>query len=123
MEAGAEFTVTLNGTVLAAADDGFWLDPAFRSFSLTGLVRAGSNVIEATTTLHPLTEIEHCYIVGHFDVLHRGEREFVIGGAREVGAATNLAEEGFPFYCGAITISTEVELPAARDLSAAAGVP
>lgn len=118
MEAGAEFTVTMNGAVLAAADDGFWLDPAFRSFSLTGLVRAGSNVIEVTTTLHPLTEIEHCYIVGNFDVVRRGEREFVISGAREVGAATNLAEEGFPFFCGAITVSTEVALPAARELSA-----
>ena len=27
MEAGADFTVTLNGAVLAEADDGFWLDP------------------------------------------------------------------------------------------------
>ena len=118
METGAEFTVTMNGAVLAAADNGYWLDPAFQSFSLTGLVRAGSNVIEATTTLHPLTEIENCYIVGEFDVVRRGEREFVIGGAREVGAAANLAEEGLPFFCGAITVSTEVELPAARELSA-----
>ena len=118
MEAGAEFTVTLNGAVLAEADDGFWLDPAFRSFSLTGLVRAGSNVIEATTTLQPLTEIEHCYVVGDFDVVRRGQREFVIGTARDVVAGSNLAEEGSPFFCGAITVSTEAELPSARDLHA-----
>jgi len=118
METAAESTVTLNGAVLGESDDRFWLDPSFRSFSVAGLVRAGNNVIEATTTLHPLTEIEQCYILGEFDVVRRGHREFVIGTAREVVAGTNLAEEGSPFFCGAVTVSTEVELPAARDLSA-----
>ena len=118
METASEFTVTLNGDVLGDSDDGFWLDPSFRSFSLAGLVRTGTNMIEATTTLHPMTEIEHCYIVGDFDVVRRRDREFVITKARDVVAGTNLAEEGSPFFCGAITISTEVELPSARELFA-----
>ena len=45
-------------------------------------------MIEATTTLHPLTEIEHCYVVGDFDVVRRGQREFVIGTARDVVAGS-----------------------------------
>ena len=118
METAVESTVTLNGAVLGESDDGFWLDPSFRSFSLAGLVRPGSNVIEAATTLHPLTEIEQCYLVGEFDVVRSGERKFVISGARDVVAGTNLAEEGSPFFCGAISLSSEVELPSPRDLLA-----
>ena len=118
METASEFTVTLNGDVLGDSDDGFWLDPSFRSLSLAGLVRTGTNMIEATTTLHSMTEIEHCYIVGDVDVVRRRDREFVITKARDVVAGTNLAEEGSPFFCGAITISTEVELPSARELFA-----
>jgi len=46
------------------------------------------------------------------------EREFVITGYEDKVEGKNLVNEGLPFYCGAVTLAKELNLPSSSELPA-----
>ena len=118
LETPEEFEISLNGEPLRSEDQGHWLNPAFRKLDIRGMIRPGANLIELSTAAKPWLEVDHCYIVGGFGVRREGDKGFAIVAEPPSVVAANLVEEGYPFYCGAVTLCSEIELPSLAEARA-----
>ncbi len=57
---------------------------------------------------HEPTEVEAVYIIGDFGIESFGRQKFVIGSKKEIGCASDITKEGYPFYTGKAKYSTKV---------------
>jgi len=98
--------------------EGHWLNFAFQRIDIRGLLKEGTNELLLECDYKPPLEVEAVYILGDFSVWQTGETEFVIRSpVREVESG-NLVTQGFPFFAGSISLSTEVELPLPSEVGA-----
>ena len=105
------FSLSVNGRVIAAESDGWYVDKAFRTFPVE--IGKGHNVIDLVIPIGEYDCCENCYLLGSFAV------ELVGTGARLTAMPERLefrdvTEQGFPFYGGKITYHTSFEAKGER---------
>lgn len=114
--------VKVNGHEINGADNGYWIDPAFRTVDIRDLAVAGDNVVEVRGTAGvelPRTplwagtwgpQVEDCYVVGDFAVQPAGPGGFELVEEAKCVSAGDLTTQGYPFYPGAISLTQDVEI-------------
>lgn len=137
VEDADRFGISVNGQAVRYQGLPHWLDRSFLPVDVSGLLRAGENVVELTCEHRPLeqprsnarfenlhgTELEPIYIIGDFAVRAmpstgaarpkcvRYAPEFAIAG--ETATTTgDLVAEGYPFYAGRLTLTCDADLRA-----------
>ena len=127
------FSITVNGTELNSEDLGYYLYPALRKLEFRDLLTEGENVISLNLEFSPSlksgeiineikAEIEPIYIVGNFSVCTDGKflkldknacryvGGFYIDQPIETVNSINLEKQGFPFFCGQMTLSKKFNI-------------
>ncbi len=104
LESPEDFTLLLNGSLLAPARDGWWIDPCYKKVPLPPeLLREGEN--EILLRMEDFTEdknIESMYLTGQFGVGFQGERPVVTALPDRLHIG-DLASQGLPFYSGTVS--------------------
>ncbi|MFA0741357.1 MAG: hypothetical protein DFNUSKGM_001467, partial [Candidatus Fervidibacter sacchari] len=112
------YRIRLNGKRVPSKPEGHWLNFAFQRIDIRGMLKEGTNELVLECDYKPPLEVEAVYILGDFSVWQTGETEFVIRSpVREVESG-NLVTQGFPFFAGSVSLSTEVELPSPSEVGA-----
>jgi len=102
METPQEFIVTVNGQKLVLEDQGWWVDIAFRKFSLpAGVVKKGKNVLVQEFEFRDDIDLEALYLLGNFSVRLEGDKK-ILGSLPSKVSVGNLTGQGLPFYTGGI---------------------
>jgi hypothetical protein len=100
------YTITCNGTNVAAGDNTWWLDKAFGRIDITKAAQLGENVV--TIQAAPFTiyhELESAYVLGTFR-LKAVDSGFVILGESEPALALGSWKgQGYPFYSAGVSYS------------------
>lgn len=109
------YRIALNGHQLAAdTDEGWWIDTSFLRVRLApAMLRLGENELVLETGYDSTSGLEAVYVTGEFGV-RLDNRVPVI---TPLPAKLRLGDwrgQGFPFYTGAMTYVTEVEMPASN---------
>ena len=107
LEDADKVTVSLNANTVTARPDGWYTDKSIGVLPL-GDLQAGENTIQLDLPFGPRTNIEWCYLLGHFGVRVLGEYRELIP-AQEALAFDNIVHQGLAHYCGNITYHTEVQ--------------
>jgi len=130
LETPERFEILVNGIPVSPETSEHWLDISFRKLDVTASIKPGRNTVTLRGQCHSDTEIESCYIVGHFSVSSEWSGEskslngqsfrsyaprFAIDGCVPTLGGTNLVEEGLPFYAGGVTLRQTIRLPEAAD--------
>lgn len=117
--------ITVNGKELAAEDEGYFSDAAFRKYPLSDMLHIGENVISIEADFSAADKKfspEPLYIIGDFSVKMENRFEelpgrmtfnkgaFVIDKPSARVWLSNLEEQGFPFFCGTLTLEKSFEL-------------
>ena len=98
MEEPQQAVIALNGTPVANADDGWYVDKAIRTVPLPELV-AGENVLEITVPIGRRTNLEYFYLLGDFGVRVSGTKKTITAPVRKLGFG-DITKQGLPFYTG-----------------------
>ncbi|MFN4180129.1 MAG: glycosyl hydrolase [Armatimonadota bacterium] len=112
------YRIRLNGKRVQSKPEGHWLNFAFQKIDIRGLLKEGVNELLLECDYKPPLEVEAVYIVGEFSVWQVGETEFAIRAPVKEVESGNLVNQGFPFFAGSISLSTEVELPLPSEVGA-----
>ncbi|WP_139993440.1 hypothetical protein [Paenibacillus paridis] len=110
VERAEKKAISVNGRALELQEDsGWWIDPVFRTFPIPSeYLRNGENRIEITADFDEGTDLEALYLLGHFGVE-------VVGTMKTIGALPDrlnighLADQGLPFYGGAVSYVLPLE--------------
>ena len=99
----AEYALFVNGKIIDAESDGYYVDKAFRTIPIN--VKKGHNLIDIRIPMGKYDCCENCYLLGDFGV------EVSALGASLVPLPekllfTDLADQKMPFYSGKITYHT-----------------
>lgn len=124
LEDSDQCEVTVNGTPVTRRGDAFYRDRGFHRLDITAAVRAGDNRVSVrreyvagdTNAIRDPerlygTEVEAAYVIGDFAVRQDGPTHFSIT-AESGQAGTDLLRAGYPFFCGRLVLSTDLDLPA-----------
>jgi hypothetical protein len=106
MPEGAKITV--NGTEIPAAADGWYVDKCLKTVALPALP-AGAVVIEIETPFGLRTCTEWCYLLGDFGVRLTGRYASVVPRAEQL-AFGSITEQTLPFYTGNIVYHCAVSV-------------
>jgi hypothetical protein len=90
-------SIRLNGKPQSAEPDGTYLDPAFLTYPIEGIVR-GRNRLTLALPYAEASEIENCYLLGEFGV----SREGVITEEPALLFPGDWCLQGYPHYAGGI---------------------
>jgi len=108
------YTITCNGSPVAAQKGEWWLDKAFGRIAIGQQAKVGENVV--TITARPFTiyhELEPAYVLGDF-ALKSVARGFVITPETPLdmaaGARSGWRQQGHPFYGGAVSYRRRFDL-------------
>jgi hypothetical protein len=107
LERADQALLRLDGCVLAARPDGWWVDAAILTVPLPDLA-AGSHVIEAELPYGRDTVLEWAYLLGEFGVRVEGRRALVTAAPARV-AWGDLGPQGLPFYAGNLTYRVRLD--------------
>ncbi|NLN92084.1 MAG: hypothetical protein GX130_02085 [Candidatus Hydrogenedens sp.] len=110
MEQPGMFSVLVNGESLSTAEDaGWWVDTCLRKLVLPpSMLKPGENLIEISVDFHEEVNLEALYLLGEFGVRLDGIRR-ILTELPETLEFADIADQGLPFYSGAIEYL--VELP------------
>lgn len=123
-------SITLNGKDCSVTNN-YYLDKEFRIVETNGAEKEGINEIEikakkvnnivdfashrrVSTEEYPTfrpTELEPIYIIGDFNVESFNNEEFFIAGNKKEITTADIADSGYMFYAGRISLKAEVSLP------------
>ena len=134
IEEPEEYSISINGTpIIMEKTDEYFRDKSFETINISGTLREGLNVIEASRYFEPLqkpksvltslfqnlsgVELEAIYLIGEFGVYGtleptdtgyiRFNREFRLGTEQKyVGRELTIA--GYPFYAGSVVLSNKI---------------
>ena len=98
--------ITLNGTPVTSAVDGWFTDKSIGTLALGTLI-SGENVIEVEIPFGPRTNIEWCYLLGDFGVEVFGEYRQIVARRTMLGF-DDITRQGFVHYCGNLTYHLKV---------------
>jgi hypothetical protein len=108
METPHEFSVEVNGKKLELIDRGWWVDIAFRKFSIpAGMIREGENRLVQEFVFREDLDLEALYLLGDFSVRLEGDKK-ILGDLPAKVSVGDLADQGFPFYTGGITYKVQL---------------
>ena len=133
VESPERFAITVNGKAVKNADEGWWIDSAFRRLNLGRLIQAGHNEIVMEGVYGLDTELESVYLVGDFGVSARRLKEEnrlngqvfdrytsdfrltpapcdLRSGLVTEGLRFDLTRQGFAFFAGCITLGQTLAL-------------
>jgi len=131
VERGANLDyVFLNDRPLKISKSGTWLDPQFRRFDISRIVRQGENFLEiggkklnnitgpgthrrvrADEFPFKPTELEAAFIVGDFQVSNRDNARFaIVRDGTFDPSVSDITMKGYPFYAGRFSFSSAVSL-------------
>lgn len=99
--------IIVNGEKIDNTPVGFFCDRSIDTVKLPELHK-GDNIIELTLPLGETTSAEWCYILGDFGVKVSGTYSEIIERSEKI-SFSDLVNQGFPFYGGAITYKFDVE--------------
>jgi hypothetical protein len=103
LEEPQNYAITLNGKPVAAAPDGWWVDPAIQTVALPAEAFAlGANKLELTADFHSDMNLEALYLLGSFGVRIDGTKKTLTQLPKEL-AVGDLTAQGLPFYSGTVT--------------------
>ena len=101
------WSIALNGTAVAAAADGWWVDPCFTRVPIDrALIAEGENLLTLSAEMREDLDIEACYLLGEFGV--RAGEVCALTALPEKLSVGDLAEQGLPFYGGAVRLRTGI---------------
>ena len=100
------FSLSVNGRVITAESDGYYVDKAFRTYPIE--VAAGHNVIDLVIPIGEYDCCENCYLLGAFGVQLAGTGACLTPLPERLDYR-DVTEQGFPFYGGKITYHTAFE--------------
>jgi hypothetical protein len=103
------YTITCNGSPVAATKSAWWLDKAFGRIDITSAAKTGENAV--TIKAAPMTiyhELEPAYLLGDFS-LRAAESGFIVSPAAPLGLAA-WDKQGLPFYATGVTYSQKFNL-------------
>jgi hypothetical protein len=136
VESPERFTITVNGKEIGNADQGYWVDSAFRKVSLGRAIKAGRNEIVLRGVFARDSELESVYLLGDFGVAAtrlKEESRFngqvfdryapdarltdlpasIASPRQPQGLAVDLTQNGLPFFAGRVKLSQTLALEAA----------
>jgi len=118
IELGGAPRLALNGAPVSLDSTGWIMDPAIRTFALSGL-RAGENVLEVEGNYAKALDFQIPWLVGYFRVTTKDDIAFVAEPGDDAIGIGAWHRVGLPFYAGTVSYRAEVDLP---ELPAAARV-
>ena len=101
--------VSLNGSAVEKSIDGYYVDKDIKTIKLPKIIK-GENVLCIEQLFNGNVDLEWCYILGDFSVKLKGCVASIEPKDELIGFAS-ITEQGLPFYGGAITYETEIEIP------------
>jgi hypothetical protein len=113
IELSGEPNVKVNDKTVSGKGSSFWLDPGWTLLDLTGKLREGTNRIEAIGRWREDVELEAAYVLGKFSVRHEDRRRFRIERESRKPAGGDLVDGGYQFFTGEMTLTQEIDIPAA----------
>ena len=114
--------ILVNDRPVSYSDAGWWIDPSFKKVVVKAALHKGKNEIEVRGAFHTPkkpgtriyvpggTEIESIYIVGDFSVVKTKSGNFVITPPDDSFAYGDMAEKGYPFFSGTISVEQAVDV-------------
>ena len=99
--------IVLNGTLVNAAPDGWYVDKSIGTVALPELA-AGDNFIEVTLPFGRRTNVEWCYLLGEFGVEVQGTYREIVSLKPAIGF-DDITFQRLPHYTGNITYRIPVE--------------
>ncbi|MBN2658986.1 MAG: hypothetical protein JXR86_18170 [Spirochaetales bacterium] len=126
MEQPEAVELFLNGKALKWTDEGWWIDPSFRTTSVPrGCMKKGLNRIEVRGVYRETSDgLEAAYLTGQFGVsIVKGEKPEIIRKPASLSIG-DWCLQGYPFYSGSVTYKSLVRKPeAGKGLRAYLSVP
>lgn len=100
------FTISVNGTRLERPEvDAWWVDRCFHRIAIPNeALQMGPNTIEIACTYDEGMGLEALYLLGMFCVRLQGITP-TLGDLPSSLAATNLCDQGLPYYSGGLTLT------------------
>lgn len=109
LERAGEAAITLDGSPVGAAADGWYVDEDIATVPLPDLA-VGEHRLEVTWPLGPSHGLEACYLLGRFGVTVAGPHARIIAAPREL-AFDDWTRQGLPFYGGNVTYHCRLHRP------------
>ena len=106
LEAAEDTAITLNGTPVPSAVDGYFTDRAIKTVPLPA-IPAGMSVLELEMPFGTRTAIEWCYLIGSFGVRVTGSRAVIEELPETLGFDT-ITTQGLPFFSGCVSYFFDV---------------
>ena len=101
--------ISVNGTEIARAPLGTWVDICFQKLSVSrGLLKKGTNEIVMEMDYIPINGLEAIYLLGEFGVWRSREGVPEMGVLPEKLLLEDIAEQGLLFYSGKIVYHMEM---------------
>ena len=108
-ENGEESLVTLNGTAVNMAADGYFTDKAIKTYPLPN-IKEGRNVIDVTIPFGEYSDLENYFILGEFDVKLDGTEKTITSPTFKHGFG-DVSSLGMPFYGGTLRYAMDITAP------------
>jgi hypothetical protein len=109
LEQPGRFRVTLNGSPVPVAPDGWWIDPAFQRIPVPPeAFKEGENELVLETGYLHDSGLEAVYLTGDFGATWR-DRRAVVGPPPRTLKAGDWRDQGLPCYSGSVTYTIEAD--------------
>jgi len=104
------FTVKVNGVMIMAEKDEWWLDKSFGVYRVGSLLKGGDNVVELSVSpMKILAEIEPVYILGAFGVVPEEKGWSITSPVTELQLGS-WKKQRMPFYSWDVQYSKEYDI-------------
>ncbi|MDB5327300.1 MAG: hypothetical protein JWM57_2869, partial [Phycisphaerales bacterium] len=101
LENPADWSIELNNTPVPSHDTGWFVDEAIRTVSLPNIA-AGDNELRLAIDFTRKTNVEWCYLLGHFGVAVEGRSALLTSPITHLPFG-DWTPQGLPFYAGNVT--------------------
>jgi hypothetical protein len=100
--------IRLDGSLITAKPDGWWVDKSIETVPLPE-IEAGSHILEVKAPIGLRTGLEWCYLLGDFGVRLQGAKARLVEPVKRLGFG-DWSSQGLPFYAGNVTYELPLEL-------------
>ncbi len=115
VESPEKFQFEINGQTISFRDEGCWVDTSFRKMAVSQYLVRGENRVLLSGKFEKDMELESCCVVGEFGAKLNKKNNFVLVEQPTVLRDGNWVTQGYPFFCGSITVRQNVLLPTLSD--------